>query len=566
MTDRNDELGLAPLDDDDLALAPIPDEEAEKPVAPDVAPRPGLRLIPVICSACKTRMYAGEDQVGLWKRCPDCHRLTEIRAVPPKFLFIADDPEAEGGYEIGEPEVDHRRLLQLKVEAKRLADLAAGKIHENLQDTPAGPPPQAGDDTPLFERILNRFLTSSEEKDEHRESTDRETRLQNEIEAIKKATREGRLEEYLARSAQNPLADDPAVRRAAEKQRLFEAGQSQTPPAPPPLPSSVSIQIPSKPLSAQPPPPPPLPRVLENSNRQTAPNPVVPPTGKRARLFADKKAAENRQKNRPASMPVFWAPLLAPRSRPRMLFLIVAGLLGNSFGEKARAMILQALMDRVPGEAPGYMYDFSESAFLVFSFWLGTALSVIWLALLFLFGISLFLETSKGKDRIENWVPFDLDFGCSYIGWSFWILTIAGFPGFILLEGLSMVLPDSRQILTLILFVLQFLCFPILFLCVIESETFLGPAPRKTFFSLFRAPLLWLRFYAVAIFLVSIPLGILSALFLAGSIWADSELMNSMLYFAVAAVLWTFSGFFVLLYFLRMGRLAWEIEQASRNS
>lgn len=561
MTDNNDELGLAPLDDDELGLSPIADEDAEKPIAPEVSVGAGVRLIPVTCSACKTRMYAGEDQVGLWKRCPDCYRLTEIRAVPPKFILVADDPEAEGGYEIGEPEIDRRRVLQLQAEAKRLADLAAGKIRADLQDLPQGPPPKAGDDTPMLERALNRFLTSREEKEEQQKIDDERARQQSEVEAVKQATREGRLEEYLARSGGDPAADDPAARRNAERQRQFEAGLTPPPLPTPPQPGfsgEAGVLVPP-PLPAPPPPP----GILEGSESRPSPNPTAPPTGKRARLFAEKNAAEARRKGKPDRMPAFWAPLLAPGARSRMLFLIVCGLLGNSFGEKARAMILQALFDRVPGEAPGYMYNISESAFLVFSFWLGTALSAIWLALLFLFGISLFLETSQGKDRVENWVPFDLDFGCSYLGWSFWILTVAGFPGFLLWQGLSLLFPGSVEVFLPLHYAFQFLCFPILFLCVIESDTFLGKTPRKTVGSLVRAPWLWLRFYAVAALLVGVPLGMLVALFLAGATWADTWIMNSPLYYAVAAVLWTFSGFFVLLYFLRMGRLAWEIEQVS---
>ncbi|MDR1291548.1 MAG: hypothetical protein LBK06_10140, partial [Planctomycetaceae bacterium] len=84
------ELELEPIEDDELELEPIVDDEAAKQIAPDIPFNAGVRMIPVICSACRTRLYAGEDQVGLWKRCPDCYRLTEIRAVAPRFILTAD--------------------------------------------------------------------------------------------------------------------------------------------------------------------------------------------------------------------------------------------------------------------------------------------------------------------------------------------------------------------------------------------------------------------------------------------------------------------------------------------
>ncbi len=234
-----------------------------------------------------------------------------------------------------------------------------------------------------------------------------------------------------------------------------------------------------------------------------------------------------------------------------MLLLLIAGLLGNTFSEKAKVMIFSALADA------NYMFQKTD---LVVLFWLGVSMFIIWLAMLFLFGMSLFLEISQGKNRVEHWIPFNLNFGCSYFLWMLLILLVAGVPGTWLLVTLAYFFPEIRSFMPSLLPALNILVFPIVFLCVIESETFLGPFPRKTLTSLLRLPRLWLRFYATTFFLVVVPLIVLFLWTYAGmgkrDLWESQTVM-----YVFSGMIWTACGFFVLLYFLRLGLLAWEIEQ-----
>jgi DNA-directed RNA polymerase subunit M/transcription elongation factor TFIIS len=65
-------------------------------------------LIPVVCSLCGTRMYAGENEVGGFKTCPDCGRQTEIKMVPKSEKvkpFISPD----GGYGVSQSEIPEQR-------------------------------------------------------------------------------------------------------------------------------------------------------------------------------------------------------------------------------------------------------------------------------------------------------------------------------------------------------------------------------------------------------------------------------------------------------------------------
>ncbi|MDR2115414.1 MAG: hypothetical protein LBP87_03430 [Planctomycetaceae bacterium] len=563
MEREDEEFRLTPIEEDELGLAPIEDEEAQKPVAPDIPYNAGTRLIPVICSACKTRLYAGENQVGLWKRCPDCGRLTEILAVPPKFMLIADDPEAAGGYDIQEAEVSGQDIFRLKAENQKSFEEYREKQNRNRLENRL-PPPVFIDQPPIVEGVLNHFLKSREEKNEEDALLQRQLEIEKETEAIKMAARNGKLESYLSGSENNSdKTVDLVTPKPFEKQFPFDKSTSSTsspvipPPLPPPLPSPLS-----------PPLPPPLPPVLT-----VCPPPLpqeVPSISLPFPVNSDGSSYSSRSHSRSRSHSSgshsyfsgsLWSPLFDVRCRSRMIILTICGFLGNFTGEKARSMIWQIVFDKVYGQFAGYSYNLMESGFFLINFWFGGVLSIIWLAMLFLFGISLFLETASGKDRIERWIPFDLDFGFSYIGWSCLILFVSGFPGFIIWQGCSFFLSDKESILIILHFIGQFLCFPVLFLCVIESDTFYGNYPRQTLTSLYRRPQLWLKLYTEAVILISIPITILIGLFFAGTAWAEHWFMQSLFYYLISAILLTFCGYFVLLYFRLLGKTAWEIQK-----
>ncbi|MDR0704022.1 MAG: hypothetical protein LBF88_03455 [Planctomycetaceae bacterium] len=549
MEHNDDELRLAPIAEDELGFAPIEDDDINKTIAPDIPYNAGVRLIPVICSACKTRLYAGENQVGLWKRCPDCYRLTEILAVPERFMLTADDPEAAGGYNIQEPDVSRQDIFQIRAENQRLFKEDQEKQnrirHENRL-----PPPVFIDKPPMMENALNRLLKSGKEKKDEESVIQQQREIEEETEAIKQAVRSGTLDAYLAGSQNNSGANDPAVRKRLEKQRQFDAATSSpTPPSmplPPPLPPSTSSPS-SSPSTL--PPPLPSPLTIFPSPSQSE----IPLLSKPSKISLPSERSQH------AASDFLWSPLFDSHCRARMVVLTLCGFLGNLTGEKARSMIWQILFDRVYGQTSGYSYNLIESGFFLVNFWFGAVLSIVWLTMLFLFGISLFLETSAGKDRVENWIPFDLDFGCSYIGWSLLILFVSGFPGFIVWQGTSFFMPDQESALIILHFIGQFLCFPILFLCVIESDTFYGNYPRKTLTSLYQHPGLWLKLYGKAIVLIGIPTAILAGLLLAGTALEKHWFMQSLFYYLIAAVLLTFCGYFVLFYFRLLGKTAWAI-------
>lgn len=575
MEHNDEELRLAPIEEDELRLAPIEDEDAKKPIAPDVPYNTGTRLIPVICSACKTRLYAGEDQVGLWKCCPDCGRLTEIRAVPPKFMLIANDPEAAGGYNIQEPDVSRQDIFQLKAENQKTFEEHREQQNRKRMENRL-PPPIFIDQPPIMEGVLNNFLKSREEKVEENALARQQQKIEKETEAVKQAVRNGTLESYLADSKnKSGRVVDSGTPKPVEDRFPPDTETSPpviSPPLPPPIPPPTSPLPPA--LTVFPPPlPPEIPSVPPDIPLAVPPIPPVQsiplpipagsehsvsssaPSSSRSRSHSHLRSSGSQHRVSDS----LWLPLFDARCRSRMIILTVCGLMGNLTGEKARSMIWQIVFDKVYGQSAGYSYNLAESGFFLINFWVGAVLSVIWLAMLFLFGISLFLETASGKDKIEHWIPFDLDFGFSYIGWSCLILLVSGFPGFIVWQGTAFFLPDKESTLIILHFIGQFLCFPVLFLCVIESDTFYGNFPRQTLTSLYRYPLLWLQLYYKAVVLVGIPAMILWGLLFTGTALAEHWFMQSLFYYLIAAILLTFCGYFILLYFRLLGKTAWEI-------
>jgi hypothetical protein len=602
MEHDDEELRLAPIEEDELGLAPIEDEDAKKQIAPEIPYNTGIRLIPVTCSACKTRLYAGENQVGLWKRCPDCECLTEIRAVLPKFILTANDPEAAGGYNIQEPAVSKKDIIQLKTENQKSFEEYREQQNQKRIENRL-PPPIFIDQPPVMEGMFNRLLKSNEEKNEEHVLIQRQLEIEKETEAVRRAARNGTLETYLAGSENAEHTkhaehtENVESTESTDKKFPFDTATSLSIPSPPSShsPSSPPLPPPSAPsstptLSSTLPPSPspsptPIPPPLPTRMLTVFPPPLPFPTGSalpvpssssysssdfrssHSRSSGSRSSGSHSSAASAASASGFlWSPLLDRRCRSRMIVLTVCGFLGNFTGEKARSMIWQVVFDKVYGKYAGYSYNLAESGFFLVNFWFGAVLSVIWLTMLFLLGISLFLETADGKDNVEHWVPFDLNFGCSYVGWSLLILFASGFPGFIVWQGTVFFLPDKESLLVILHYAGQFLCFPVLFLCVIESDTFYGNFPHQTLTSLYRFPGLWLQLYWKATVLVGIPETILAGLLFAGTVLPEHWLMQSVFYYLIAAVLLTFCGYFVLLYFRLLGKTAWEIRKRTEKT
>ena len=172
-----DEFRLAPLDDseEELGLAPIDDREQRK-IAPDFPLDTELRLMPVICSACKTRLYATEDQVGMWKVCPDCLRETEIRYVEPEFRYVVELDE-NGGYVVKKPEIEDIPRASIGVDYRTM---------DGYQKPEVLPQRVFDDEQPKMEAFLQGMLESKQEKDRKKKELEFEAKIEEEMRLAKK--------------------------------------------------------------------------------------------------------------------------------------------------------------------------------------------------------------------------------------------------------------------------------------------------------------------------------------------------------------------------------------------
>ncbi len=508
------------MSNDDLSLVPI-DDEAAQPLARVEPFDPSVPTVPILCGACRLRFYAPEKFIGLWTLCPDCGKRNEIRRGDPKFKLEVELSE-DGGYGVAELDAGTRRPRQMPhLDYSATGDNKPVILPKEEWTVEA---PQR------MERFLEiADLLSKEEKERLEQAKKRKAEVEAEMYEIRQASRDGVLDKYLA--AQKP-PDAPAV---------------PTQPASAPDPLSRFER----------PKPPPLPVKPPGRDGVPSPAPSFPPA----------LAQAARENQRESAVAFFFAPFFAVNNRSRLIVLLVVGFLANLGGEKARSVVYQVVFER--GE-PGEIIRSMELVVFYCAFLPGAFFTVLWIGLVFHFAISMYLDTADGSRTSEHWLPFDLNAGLSYLLWTLFFLYLAGTPGyflyfFVLSQPVSGVYDFLFNIgaQAVSLFVSFFFIYPPLFLCVIESDTFLGRWPRKTLGSLRRYPLLWIGFY-----LLSIPIlvGVFGAVFGLAAInvlYEKTWFMQSLFYYPLAAA-WLSGvlGILPLIYFRLLGRLAARIQDA----
>ncbi|HBT75467.1 MAG TPA: hypothetical protein DEB39_00760 [Planctomycetaceae bacterium] len=283
------------------------------------------------------------------------------------------------------------------------------------------------------------------------------------------------------------------------------------------------------------------------------------------------KALQNAER-RPADESAwrfFFAPFFAAHNRRRFTALLVFGLLGHLFGETARSVVHMVLLET--GE-PGQMIGGMGQAVFFFSFLPGAFFEILWIGILFLFAVSIYLETERGSRTITHWLPFNINDGLSYLFWTFLFMFLSGIPGYLFwfFSIASIRFSDSPVIDLFCRIASQalavgfsiFLTFPLLFLCVIESETFWGGLPRKTLQSIRNRPAHWLCFYLLSMPIVAGMLFAVLAPVAANTLFGDSWFFQSFLYFpAVAVWVAVTMSFLPLFYFRLLGRLGARIRE-----
>lgn len=509
---ENQELASRDEEWDELSLAPIEDDEAKMVVAPELPFDPSVRWIPVTCSACKTRLYAAESQIGMYKLCPECSRKTEIRPVPEKLVVTVEISE-NGGYVIKAPEVSGGQLFSLKVDTSHPSSLGRAGAGPLMLD----------ENLPGMEKVLDRLMTDKKTavlNKARKEKYEESLKFNREIyERSREENANARklLEAKKAELEKNKGDDWDTYHHREDAKKL---------------PGSADIP------------------------------PVIPPSAGTESPIAEEIDNEWHEEPRRGLLDrTFFTPFFDERNRPRFVVLLVAGFIAILFSGKTMSMIWQAVMDTVP-DAPGHIYGGGEVLQFYIAFIPGTFCLIVWVFLTMLFSVGIFVETTRGIDRIRKWIPFDLEFAFWYLFWTGFFFLLSAGPGYLIHSILGLNMPDlPNYAFYLLLGISQFFLFPVIFLSVAETDTFYKGVPRETLASLFRRPFLWLRFYLSTVSILAIPGLIIYGLIQLNLNYGDSRIMQSIIYYLFSAVvLSAIIGPVTMLYFRLMGRLANLIE------
>ena len=92
-------------------------------------------LVPVICTVCRTRMYAGLDQVGSLMECPDCFTQNVVKPPPQKVKSTGPNINLASGYEVG-PESDTSAPRSY---AQEIIEGAEREVEQQLDEEPETP-------------------------------------------------------------------------------------------------------------------------------------------------------------------------------------------------------------------------------------------------------------------------------------------------------------------------------------------------------------------------------------------------------------------------------------------
>lgn len=491
-------------DYDELGLAPIEDEQ-EAEIAPELPYDPEFRLIPVICSACKSRLYARESQIGMLKVCPECDRKNPIKAVPEKFVLevIIDE---NGAYVIRDPEVSGPPVFNVNVDYST----------KNSVGHSSADPEIYGPELPAMEKFLDGLLTDS------KTAAQRKTRQEKYEESLK-------YNRELYEESKNKPSDMQAHKRELE---IGNGDQWD--------------------------------RYGREESKHLPSSPDEKSVTKNALAALDETLEEFEEEEEYVPQPLmgrsFFIPFIDPRNRPRFLVLLISGFIANFFGGKAGTMFWQAIAGTYP-EDPSHVYGGSELVQFYIAFLIGAFLYAIWIVLLMLFSIGIMVETVRGYDKIRKWMIFDLGFGISYFLWTAFFFWISATPGTIAWHLCSFATLMPEHSIFTFNAIGRFLFFPILFLSVVETHTFYRGFPWMTFRSLYKNPLLWLQFYFWGALFSIVPFALICGIFIVNNFHNEYWLMHTVVYYFFSSVLISLIiAPCLLLYFRLLGRMGYELD------
>lgn len=492
-----------------------PEEETPVKIAADFPYRPGLILVPVTCDICKLLMYATEEQIGQWKICPDCGRKKQICPVKAVEKVVVEF-SPDGGYQMRKCELAPNPGSRIVSDYRAIE----GSVDYKADRMPNMIVPE--EDIDPLEAAMDKFLTMSKRPTVVMKRPDKPSSI------------------YPVSPPSRSLQEQQSV--SSEQDRAER--QIRTVPVPAILPETG--------------------RGMKQTNKESS------MTG----LFGQ---PESRPGTIPVGPPIIVTPSPPSKAKSAGMF---KGFF-HPFFDKRNAK--RFLIDFLTGTVALYMslnlfrflgqFAFSSQLFagdnslglkeilqFLGEYMLGMLPFGVWFVFLAINGMTIFVQTKNGDDRIETWADFRTDFAIQYFIWVILIGGISLIPGQLISAALYLQeCPAWRMIF---IPASLHLLFPLFFLSVTEANAGLELFHKRIWKSLFFQPFRWMTCYLAAL---------LPAIFATGAFYASYALVACSLditFFAIqflflpaAPILCQIIRGSVYFYFRLLGTLDWNLDE-----
>ncbi|MDO5566819.1 MAG: hypothetical protein Q4G59_09200, partial [Planctomycetia bacterium] len=357
-------------DNHDLELTPENEEIVQ--IAAELPYHPGMVLIPVACDICKLLMYAGEEQVGQWKICPDCGRKTLIRPVKQLDKVVVEF-SPDGGYQI-------RKVATAQQPTSRVVS-----DYRNIE----------GSVDYRTDRMPNRVVPEQDV---------------DPLEAV--------MDEALSRKKHPKSSADSSGDTIIplQKQKGDSPQQNETVPI-----ERKSVPVPQNTHGTD---------STANRTKET------PAKSLPAEPFQDKSVTSTQTARTPQySLKKFFYPFFDKCNSRRFMCDFIAGTLAIYMSLNLFRFLVQFVFS-VKYFAADDSLGLQEILQFLGQYMLGMLPFGVWFVFLAINAMTIFVQTKIGDDRVETWANFRTGFAVQYFVWIILLGMISLIPGQLISAGL----------------------------------------------------------------------------------------------------------------------------------
>ncbi|MDD3587057.1 MAG: hypothetical protein PHQ75_07730 [Thermoguttaceae bacterium] len=487
-------------DNSDLQLTPETEEIIQ--IAVELPYHPGLVLIPVACDVCKLLMYAGEEQVGQWKICPDCGRKTLIRPVKPIEKVVVEF-SPDGGYQIRKTAVTQSPAPRVVSDYRDIE----GSVDYRACRMPNRVVPEQNVD-PL-EAAMDQVLSGKKDP-----TSPKQPPVTPSVYSLHDTT----AQDSIQKSTPVQQVDAAHIGR-------------KTVPVPPIAQRSGSTTTRTGKTPSE-----------RGTPTQTGNQSTIPAATKGASLLTLKS---------------FFYPFFDKCNSWRFLYDFIVGMIAIYLSLNLFRFLAQFVFS-IKYFAAADSLGLKEIVQFLGEYMLGMLPFGIWFVFLAINAMTIFVQTKNGDDRVQTWALFRTDFAIQYFIWIALLGCIALIPGQLISAGLFLQGCPAWRLLFIPASL--YLLFPLFFLSVTQADTGLELFQKRIWKSVLFQPLHWLVYYLLALPLCLGFVGASVASYLLVACFLEvNYFVIQLLFLPVAPLLCQVFRWSIYLYFRLLGTLAWNL-------